>query len=148
MASVPIHDVAIRGVVSAVPDRIRTWEQDAERFGVEEMQRVVKNIGVTRRSVAEHLCTSDLCQAAAEDLIAKLGWAKDSIDAVIMVTQTPDYPSPATACLVQNRMGITTRAAPFDINLGCSGYTYGLWIVGSLLASGLMKRALMLVVDS
>ena len=101
MAAVHVENVAIRGIVSAVPDRVRTTEQDAERFGVEEMQRVVKNLGVTRRSVAEHLCTSDLCTAAAEDLIAKLGWAKDSIDVVILITQTPDYPSPSTACLVQ-----------------------------------------------
>ena len=148
MASVRIASVSIRGIVSAVPDRERTWEQDAEHFGVEEMQRVVKNLGVTRRTVAEHLCTSDLCQAAAEQLLTGLGWAKDSIDAVILVTQTPDYPSPATACLIQNRMGLPTRVAAFDINLGCSGYTYGLWVVASMLAAGGMKRALLLAGDS
>src|SRR5207253_2563309 len=108
------------GIVSSVPDRERTWEQEIERFGREEMERVVKNIGVTRRTVAEHLCTSDLCQAAAEKLLAGIGWAKDSVDAVVMVTQTPDYPSPATACLVQHRMGLPTRIAAFDVNLGCS----------------------------
>lgn len=148
MSTLRLPNVAIRGVVSAVPDNVRSWEQDAERFGVEEMQRVVKNIGVTKRTVADHLCTSDLCQAAAENLIAKLGWAKDSIDAIVMVTQTPDYPSPATACLVQHRMGIATRAAAFDINLGCSGYTYGLWVLGSMLTTGVMKRAILLAGDT
>ena len=148
MSTVRIDHVAIRGIVSAVPDRERTWEQDAEQFGKDEMQRVVKNLGVTRRSAALHLCTSDLCQAAAEDLLAKLGWAKDSIDAMIMVTQTPDYPSPATACLVQSRLGLPTSVIAFDINLGCSGYTYGLMVVASLLASGKLKRALLLAGDT
>lgn len=148
MASVRVENVAIRGIVSAVPDRVRTWEQDAEQFGLEEMKRVVSNIGVTRRAIAEHLCTSDLCQVAAENLLAKLGWAKDSIDVVIMVTQTPDYPSPSTACLVQNRMGLPTSVIAFDINLGCSGYTYGLMVISSLLAGGKLKRALLLAGDT
>jgi 3-oxoacyl-[acyl-carrier-protein] synthase-3 len=148
MASVRVENVAIRGLVSAVPDHVRTWEQDAERFGVEEMQRVVKNLGITRRSVAEHLCTSDLCLASAQDLLAKLGWAKDSIDVLILVTQTPDYPSPATACLVQSRLGLPTSVLAFDINLGCSGYTYGLMVVAKLLERGGLKRALLLAGDT
>ena len=148
MATVRVDNVAIRGIVSAVPDRVRTWEQDAEQFGLEEMQRVVKNLGVTRRSIAEHLCTSDLCQAAAENLLAKLGWAKNSIDVMVLVTQTPDYPSPATACLVQSRLGLPTSVLAFDINLGCSGYTYGLMVVASLIASGRLKRAVLLAGDT
>lgn len=148
MAIVRVENVAIRGIVSAVPDRERTWEQDAERFGVEEMQRVVKNLGVTRRAVAEHLSTADLCQASAENLIAKLGWEKSSIDVLILVTQTPDYPSPATACLVQNRMGLPTSVIAFDINLGCSGYTYGLMVAGSMIAGGKLKRAILLAGDT
>jgi 3-oxoacyl-[acyl-carrier-protein] synthase-3 len=148
MATVRVDNVAIRAIVSAVPDRVRTWEQDAEQFGVEEMQRVIKNLGVTRRAVAEHLSTADLCQAAAENLIAKLGWEKTSIDVLVLVTQTPDYPSPATACLVQNRLGLPTSVIAFDINLGCSGYTYGLMVVGSLIASGKLKRAVLLAGDT
>jgi 3-oxoacyl-[acyl-carrier-protein] synthase-3 len=148
MASVQLHNVALRGLVSAVPDRERSWEAEIPRFGLEEMQRVVKNIGVTRRVVAEHLCTSDLCEAAADQLLAGLGWARESIDAIVLVTQTPDYPSPATACLIQHRMGLPKSVAAFDVNLGCSGYTYGLWIVASLLQAGAMKRALLLAGDT
>jgi 3-oxoacyl-[acyl-carrier-protein] synthase-3 len=148
MGSPRIAGVGIRGIVSVVPDRERSWEQEAERFGLEEMRRVVKNIGVTRRTIAKNLCTSDLCQAAAEDLLAKLGWAKESVDAVVMVTQTPDYPSPSTACLVQQRMGLSKGIAAFDINLGCSGYTYGIWVVASLLTGGGIKRALLLAGDT
>jgi 3-oxoacyl-[acyl-carrier-protein] synthase-3 len=147
MATIKIDSVRVAGIVSAVPDRIRTWEDDAKLFGADEMQRVIKNTGVTRRSVAEHLCTSDLCQAAAESLLERLHWPKDSIDAIVLVTQTPDYPSPATACLLQNRLGLPHGIAAFDVNLGCSGYTYGLWIVASLLAAGGIRRALLLAGD-
>ncbi len=108
MTSVRVEGVKIVSIVNAVPDRIRTWEDDAKVFGVEEMQRVIKNTGVLKRSVAEHLCTSDLCNAAALRLLELTGWSKDSIDVVVMVTQTPDYPSPATACLLQNRLGLNS----------------------------------------
>lgn len=148
MASVTVQNVRIAGIVSAVPDNERTWEDEAGEFGRDDMQRVIKNIGVTRRTVAERLCTSDLCQAAAEQLLAALGWSKDSVDALVMVTQTPDYPAPATACLLQNRMGLRTSVVAFDVNLGCSGYTYGLYVVASLLASGGLRRALLLAGDT
>lgn len=147
MAAIRVDRVALRGIVSAVPDHVRTWEDEIPRFGREEMERVVKNIGVTKRTVADHLCTSDLCQAAAEDLLKNLGWDKESIGAIVLVTQTPDYPSPATACLIQHRMKLPKGIAAFDVNLGCSGYTYGLWIVASLLQSGAIKRALLLAGD-
>lgn len=148
MSYVSVQNVAIRGIVSAVPETTKTWEDDAEIFGAEEMQRVIKNLGITKRSAAVHLSTADLCQAAAIDLIGKLGWELDSIDVVVLVTQTPDYPSPSTACLIQNRMGLSTRVLAFDINLGCSGYTYAMLVVAKLLAGGGLKRALLLAGDT
>ncbi len=149
MAVTRIQNVRVAGIASAVPDRIRTSADDAVRFGEEEMRRVVKNTGVTTRSVADHLCTTDLCQHAAERLLADLGWDKESIDVLILVTQTPDYPSPASSCLIQARMGLSTGCAAFDVNLGCSGYTYGLWMAANFLQSGGgMKRALVLAGDT
>jgi 3-oxoacyl-[acyl-carrier-protein] synthase III len=148
MAATRIEHIRIAGIATAVPDRIRTSDDDALRFGHEEMVRVVKNTGVTRRAVADHLCTSDLCVAAAERLLPELGWARESIDVLIVVTQTPDYPSPATACLLQHRLGLSRRVAAMDVNLGCSGYTYGLWLVASLLSAGKLRRGLLLAGDT
>lgn len=147
MGATRIEGVRIAGLVSAVPDHCVTIEDDERVFGRDEMRRVARNTGVTQRVVAENLCTSDLCVAAADHLLAGLGWAKDSIDVLVFVTQTPDYPSPATACLIQNRLGISRGVAAFDVNLGCSGYTYGLWLVASLLSAGKLKRALLLAGD-
>lgn len=140
--------VRIAGLATAVPDRVRTASDDAELFGAEEIQRVVKNTGVTRRSVADHLCTSDLCAAAVDRLLPALDWSRESIDVLVLVTQTPDYPSPATACLLQNRLGLGRGVAAFDVNLGCSGYTYGLWLVASLLSASKLRRGLLLAGDT
>jgi len=101
--------------------------------------------GVLRRHVAPPgMCTSDLCFAAAEKLLGDLGWERDTIDAVIVVTQTPDYNQPATSCLLQHRLGLAKTCAAFDVNLGCSGYLYGLWLVSTLVAGGGARRALLL----
>ena len=148
MASTRIDGVRVAGIATAVPDRIRTAADDAVRFGAEEIQRVVKNTGVTRRTVAYHLCTSDLCEAAVGRLLPELGWSRETIDVLVLVTQTPDYPSPATACLMQNRLGLSRHVAAFDVNLGCSGYTYGLWLVASMLKAGNLRRGLVLAGDT
>lgn len=75
-----------------------------------------------------------------------VGWNRSTVGAVIMVTQTPDYRLPATACLMQHRLGLPTSCAAFDVNLGCSGYVYGLWLAMTLAASG--TRVLLLVGDT
>lgn len=148
MGATRTDHVRIAGIATAVPDRVKTSADDAVRFGADEMQRVVKNTGVSRRSVAYHLCTSDLCAAAVEKLLPELGWERESIDVIVLVTQTPDYPSPATACLLQHRLGLPRGVAAFDVNLGCSGYTYGLWLVASLLSTGALRRGLLLAGDT
>jgi 3-oxoacyl-[acyl-carrier-protein] synthase-3 len=94
------------------------------------------------------MCASDLCFAAADRLLDDLGWARDSIDALMFVSQTPDYRLPATSCGLQDRLGLSRRCAAFDVGLGCSGHVYGLWIASSLIASGGARRVLLLAGDA
>lgn len=147
MAINRIPNVRLAGVASAVPETVVTEQDDARRFGEEEIRRVVKNTGVRRRHVATKILASDLCEHAARRLLDELGWARDSVDALVFISQSPDYPTPATACLLQERLGLPTTVAAFDVNLGCSAFTYGLMVVGSLLSAGTMRRALLLVGD-
>lgn len=147
MATTRIEGVHVAGIASAVPDRIVTMEDDAKVFGEEETRRVVKNTGVRERHIAKYLCASDLCQASAERLMTDLDWSPESIDVLVFVTQCADVPAPATACLLQQRLKLGTHVAAFDVNLGCSAYTYGLWMTSSLLRGG-MRRALLLVGDT
>src|SRR6185437_9255292 len=103
-----------------------------------------------RRIARPAMMTSDLCQRAAEGLIGDLGWARDSIDVLILVTQSAVFVIPATACALQARLGLGSCLA-FDINLGCSGYAYGLWTAASLMRTlkteGRPARALVLAGD-
>ena len=70
---------------------------------------------------------------AALELIKELDWDKSSIRHLVFVTQSQDYPLPATACVLQYRMGLSQDCTAFDVNLGCSGYTYGIWLLGRML---------------
>jgi 3-oxoacyl-[acyl-carrier-protein] synthase-3 len=145
MAKCTIRGVAIRGVVSAVPARTFDNLKDAKGFTEDEVRKVVGMAGVrSRRMAGESVCSSDLCQAAAESLLEKLGWARDSVDALVMVTQSPDYLLPSTACLLQMKLGLPTTCAAFDVGLGCSGYPYGLYLGALMLSGGGIKRALVL----
>jgi 3-oxoacyl-[acyl-carrier-protein] synthase-3 len=94
------------------------------------------------------MTTSDLCEAAARPLLAELNWPAPSIDVLIMVTQTPDYVLPATSCILQPRLGLSTQVAAFDVNLGCSGFIYGLWLASNLLRHDGPSRALVLCGDT
>ena len=148
MAGGRLNQVRIAGIASAVPVRVLTLADDARVFGQTEIERISQNIGVQKRHVVSPAtCTSDLCFAAADRLLNDLGWQRDSIDVLIFVTQTPDYFMPATACVLQERLGLSRGCAAFDVNQGCAGYVYGLWIGGHL-ARGGARRVLLLVGDT
>jgi 3-oxoacyl-[acyl-carrier-protein] synthase-3 len=127
MAGMLIEHVRIAGLASAVPEETQTIEDLARQFGADEANKISESIGVrTRRIAPDGMCASDLCFAAAEKLLDEMGWERDSIRGLIFVSQTPDYRSPATACTLHARLGLSKSCAAMDINLGCSGYVYGL----------------------
>lgn len=147
MAVVRLDQVALRGITTAVPG----WRLDNLAVPQEQLaqrERLVRNIGVRWRPYcAEGMIFSDLAQHAAEQLIAGLGWDKASIDALILVTQSPEFLIPATAIILQDRLGLPESTAAFDINLGCSGYTYGVFNAAALVGEHRFRRVLVLVGD-
>lgn len=113
-----------------------------------ERERLVRNIGIeTRRMASEWQCFSDLAFDATEVLLEKLQWKRDEIDALIVVTQSPDYPIPATAIILQDRLGLSHATVAFDVNLGCSAYPFGINLLGSMIAAGGVNKGLLLVGD-
>ena len=145
MAKCTIQGAKIKGIISAVPSRKFDNLKDASGFTEDEVRKVVGMAGVkSRRLAGESVCSSDLCQTAAESLLGKIGWERDSIDALIMVTQSPDYILPSTACLLQMKLRLPTTCAAFDVGLGCSGYPYGLYMGALMLSHGGIRRALLL----
>lgn len=113
-----------------------------------ERKLFVDTVGIRYRRVAPPNTTaSDLCLAAAEKLLSDLKWKKDEINALVFITQTPDYLIPNTASLLQHKLKLSKSVLVFDVNLGCSGYVYGLSIVSSLLQNMKGGKALLLVGD-
>ncbi|HEY4375187.1 MAG TPA: ketoacyl-ACP synthase III [Burkholderiales bacterium] len=142
-----VSGVAIRGIATAVPRTVARIA-DYPHMTAEEAERFSKSTGIReRRIVTGGQCASDLCQAAATDLLGRLAWPSEEIGALIMITQTGDHPVPATAILLQHRLGLPNTCIAFDVNLGCSSYPYGLMIVGSLMKTAGIKRALLVIGD-
>lgn len=145
MAVVKTAGARIAGICTCLPTKRFDNMKDSSAFTEEEVRKVTGLAGVLSRRVAgDTLCSSDLCIAAAQRLLDRLGWATDSIDAVIMVTQTPDYFLPSTACVVHHRLKLGDHCAAFDVGLGCSGYPYGMWLAAMMLQGGGMRRVLLL----
>lgn len=144
MAFLEVKDVAIRGISAGVPRRVIDNIKEFNNYSQEyDAETFVESTGVKERRV-DNLTTSDLCVPAAEQLIADLGWDKKDIDAVVFVSQTHDYLLPATACIIQERLGLSKECYAMDLSLGCSGWVYGLSVVASLLQNGCLKKALLL----
>ena len=145
MAATKIKGPRIAGIGTCVPARQFDNLTDTTDFSPEEVRKVVAMAGVSSRHVADDsICSSDLCFKAAEGLLEQLAWERESVDALIMVTQSPDYFLPSTACLLQDRLRLPQTCAAFDVGLGCSGYTYGLWLASMMLESGGLQRILLL----
>lgn len=114
-----------------------------------KVERLRRAIGVDKRRVCpEGVTASDLCFQAASELLESNGVARDEIDALLFLSQTPDYQMPATACVLQHRLGLSQECAALDLSQGCSGYVYGLWMAAGLLASGACGKVLLLVGDA
>ena len=143
-----VEGVRIAGVRAVTPPTRHSYLETPAPFTQEEAEKLLASIGVhSRRVAAPHVCASDLCVAAAEGLLAQLGWAASSVDVLIFVSQDVDYNTPATACVMHKRLGLAPGAACFDVNLGCSGFIYGLWTASKLLQGMPAGRALVLCGD-
>lgn len=148
MSHFTVKNISISGIAACVPSEVEEnvtlsiWENEAA-------DAFIKSTGIMRRHITDvSVCASDLCIKAAESLIEKLGWERDSIDCVVFVSQTPDYKIPATSCIIQNKLRLNQECYTLDISLGCSGWVYASSVITSLMASGQMKRGLLLAGDT
>lgn len=143
----PVAGVAIRAIAAAVPKRVASTA-DYPYLTPEERARFQKATGIVERRIVEAgQCASDLCFTAAQATLEHLGWARDSIGALVLITQTADQPVPATSITLQHKLGLAQACIAFDVNLGCSSYPYGLAIIASLMQSLGVARALLLIGD-
>lgn len=148
MALSTLHNVRFAGMASCVPHRVLDNVRDCPPSQRSERERLVRNIGIQNRRICPEWQTfSDLAFVAAEKLLADLQWQREDIDALILVTQSPDYLIPSTSIILQDRLGLAQSTIAFDVNLGCSGYPFGIHLLGSMISAGGVKKALLLVGD-
>lgn len=141
-------NVKIAGIACAVPDNKVMTDSYVGHFGQEKVDRFKSATGIESRYLSDGKQTaSDLCYEAASELMKKKGYTGDDIDAVIMITQRPDYKAPATAFLLQKRLGIKQDCLAFDVNIGCAAFVYGVYLVSGLIESRTISRALLFVGD-
>lgn len=149
MAFFHFKNVKVAGIAAGVPRRIvNNLTADRQISKHYENADFVAATGVVERRTDNELTTSDLCFKAAKQLISDLGWDKSDIGAIIVVSQTLDFIFPATACIMQDKLGLSKECYAEDIQLGCSGWVYGMSNVAALLSNGDIKKALLCTGDA
>jgi 3-oxoacyl-[acyl-carrier-protein] synthase III len=146
MAFFSLPEVSFKGLACAVPAN-KVSNRDYPYHTQKENEQFIQTTGIEYRRVAGAGTTaSDLCFTAAEKLLSETQTDRETVNVLIFLSQTPDYKIPCTATILQQRLGLPKSCLAFDVNLGCSGYVYGLSIAGSLLRLT-RGKALLLVGD-
>lgn len=132
-----------------LPERVETNDQLAAEFPRWDLNLIYSKTGIAQRHIAgPDECASDLGVAAARKLFHEFDIDPRSIDFLLFCTQTPDYPLPTTACLMQTRLGLKTTCGALDFNLGCSGFVYGLALADGLIRTGSVRRVLLITAET
>lgn len=132
-------------MAACVPHTVIDNYKYTQYFSEEEVRKVVDKVGIYERRFADkNTCSSDLCFAAAEKLFVDNQIDRSEIDLLVFVSQTPDYRMPATSIILQERLKLNNSVIAFDINLGCSGFLYGLSTVYSFMQQKGLRKALLL----
>ncbi|EGK8085204.1 beta-ketoacyl-ACP synthase III [Campylobacter lari] len=115
---------------------------------IKKLDRVKKSVGLQYRHIAdESIAVSDLAKYGANILFDEYGLDKNTIDAIVVITQTPDFFMPATACYLHGKLDLPQTTLAFDINQSCAGFVYGLYTLFSMIENGGCKRILMVCGD-
>ena len=127
MATIRYNNVGIRAMSACVPQSVVYNKDLGYLIPEEEIQKIIDSIGVRERRIADtNVCASDLAYNAAVKLMEDNEISPDSIDVLLFMSQTADYRIPATAPLLQNRLGLSIDTLAMDLSLGYSGYVFAL----------------------
>jgi 3-oxoacyl-[acyl-carrier-protein] synthase-3 len=144
-----VNFAAIGPIAVHLPERVETNEQLRAEYPSWDMNLIGSKTGILSRHIAApDECASDLGVQAALKLFREFDIDPRSIDFILLCTQTPDYPLPTTACLLQDRLQLKTSVGALDFNLGCSGFVYGLSLADGLIRSGVARRVLLVTAET
>lgn len=132
-----------------LPNKVLTNDDLSRQFQDWSSEKIFNKTGINQRHISdENEFSSDLATEAAKKLLADINFANEDIEYLIVCTQSPDFFLPTTACIVHENLGLSNKAAAIDINMGCSGYIYGLGLAKSILESGQAKNVLLITADT
>lgn len=139
----------IKAISYYLPERVVTNDELVADFPEWTVEKIVEKVGVRLRHIAGDEKISDMAIAAAERLFCdNPDIDRESVDFVLVCTQSPDYFLPSTACIVQDRLGLKKSCGAFDFNLGCSGYEYGLATAKGYIAAGIASNILLITSEA
>lgn len=139
----------VADIASYLPDKILSNEDLASLYPDWSAEKIYDKTGIKQRHIADTEQTAaDLAYQAALNLFSRNKVKAEDVDFIILCTQSPDYVLPTSACLLQDRLGISRNSGALDINLGCSGYVYGLSLAKGLIETGAAKCVLLLTADT
>ena len=149
MLAKEFHNVRISGIACAVPNHKVMTDEYKGQFDDAAVERFKKATGIESRYISDGTQTaSDLCYVAAEQLLSEKSVDRGEIDAIIFITQSPDYTRPSTAFVLHKRLKAKKDCVAFDINLGCSAFVNGVYMIAGMIESGAFEKALLLIGDA
>ena len=145
---VVLKDIKIGGTGSYTPEKVVTSEELAIKLG-SDLDWIYQNLGIVeRRIAAPNEYSSDLGCKAAQNAINNAELSVNDIDLIIVATATPDRRAPSTACIIQEKLGISNRCPSLDINAVCSGFLYAMSVGFQLIQAGAHRNVLVVGVDT
>ena len=150
MAIARLKNSKIAGICCTLPDnRLSVYDIGTQYFERSDIEKVVKSVGLEYIYKAKpNQTTSDLALDACNNLIDGIGWDRNVIDGLILVTQTPDYILPSTANILQDKLKLPKGCVPLQVDLGCSGYVYGLWLASELISNNTCRKVIVVAGDT
>ena len=139
----------IADIAMHLPEKVLRNDELAAIYPDWSSEKIFEKTGIAERRVAAPTETAgDLALQAAHNLFAQGTVSTSDVDFIILCTQAPDYILPTTACILQSKLGISRNAGALDVNLGCSGFVYGLSLAKGLIETGSAKCVLLLTADT
>ena len=142
-------NVKIQGMAVAVPENVENNFMFSEQIGESQVKKQISFTGICKRHIcSENQTILDLCEEAFREICGRLGWDEQSIDSVILVTQSPVLLVPSSSFVLHEHLGLKKECFVFDMNMGCAGFNTGLHTISSLLsAQPNGARGILLIVD-
>jgi len=139
----------IKAISYFLPEDTLSNEKINQTFPEWDINKISSKTGIKDRHIAApDEFSSDMAVKAVEKLFVENNIEKSSIDFLLLCTQSPDYFLPTTACIVQDRLGLSTSCGALDFNLGCSGFVYGLGLAKGLISGGMAKNVLLITAET